>query len=81
MSLRIVSCLSVLLLPLAGCASHPVQPAAVGMANPASVYCVQQGGRLQIVQGPQGESGLCTLPDGQQIEEWTLFRQQHPASR
>ena len=78
MSVRIVSCCSAVLLLLVGCSLLPVHSPVVDMANPASVYCVQQGGKLQRVQEPQGEFGLCLLPNGQQIEEWTLFRQQHP---
>lgn len=44
------------------------------LANPASVYCVQQGGRLVIKRGPKGEMGICVLPDGRRIEEWRFFR-------
>ena len=44
------------------------------LANPASVYCVQQGGRLVIRRGPKGETGICVLPDGRRIEEWKFFR-------
>lgn len=49
------------------------------LANPASVYCVQQGGRLVIRRGPKGETGICVLPDGRRIEEWKFFRAaRHP---
>ena len=49
------------------------------MANPASVACVRQGGRLAIVRGPDGgEAGMCTLPDGRMCEEWALFRGECP---
>lgn len=44
------------------------------LANPASVYCVQQGGRVVIKRGPKGETGICVLPDGRRIEEWKFFR-------
>ncbi|MFD1712052.1 DUF333 domain-containing protein [Ottowia sp. GY511] len=54
--------------------------AAVQMANPASTYCVQQGGQLRIQKDAVGnESGLCTLPDGRVMDEWALFRRDHPA--
>lgn len=70
----------------AGCmsAKSPVErvgprPPSLGMANPASVYCGQLGGKLTIVKGSAGdESGMCRLPDGTEIEEWTLFRRDHP---
>lgn len=43
-------------LALAGCAqSQPAQQAhPIGMANPASVYCQQLGGKQVPVQSPQG---------------------------
>jgi putative hemolysin len=46
-----------------------------GLANPASVNCVQTlGGQLQIVDTAQGQIGMCHLPDGRVCEEWALFR-------
>jgi len=39
-----------------------------GIANPASVYCEEQGGTLDL------ESGMCSFPDGSQCEEWAFFR-------
>lgn len=70
-------------LALGGCQHlSPPEPAPatpmLGMANPASQFCVQQGGRLRIVRTAQGEVGLCTLPDGREVEEWALFRAHHP---
>ena len=48
---------------------------AVGMANPASVYCVQQGGKSEIRKNQDGsEYGMCILPDGKEVEEWAYFR-------
>ncbi|NTV23255.1 MAG: DUF333 domain-containing protein [Nanoarchaeota archaeon] len=46
----------------------------VGMANPASVYCVKRGGSLEIIDEPEGQVGYCTLPDGTVCEEWAYFR-------
>ncbi|MCD4500253.1 putative hemolysin [Chromobacterium vaccinii] len=67
---------------LAACAQNPApQPQAVGMANPASVYCVKQGGKLLPQKDAAGgEYALCQLPDGRAVEEWTLFRSQQPAA-
>ena len=59
---------------LTACVSHNDRQHAVGMANPASVYCEKMGGKLDIVKGPDGESGYCTLPGGERIEEWVLYR-------
>jgi uncharacterized protein len=57
----------------------------LALANPASVYCVQQGGRLEIVRTNKGEIGICILPDGRRIEEWKFFRAnksgEQPAAR
>lgn len=64
---------------MAGCVSAG-EPAskAVGMANPASVYCAKIGGSLAIESRAEGQVGICTLPDGSKIEEWELFRRDHP---
>lgn len=67
---------------LAGCASTAQQQAArpAGMANPASVYCAERGGKSVIETDSAGaQTGFCHLPDGTKIEEWTLYRRDHPA--
>jgi putative hemolysin len=46
---------------------------ALGMANPASEFCIKLGGKLDIRQGPNGQYGVCRLPDGKEIEEWALY--------
>lgn len=46
----------------------------VGMANPASVYCEEQGGRLEIRSEARGEAGYCMFPDGSECKEWAFFR-------
>ncbi len=46
----------------------------LGMANPASIFCLQQGGQLEMVNTPEGQVGYCLCPDGQRIEEWTYFK-------
>jgi uncharacterized protein len=65
---------------MAGCVdntSAAPDPAAIGMANPASVYCIEQGGSLEIRQSTEGEVGICHLPDGTWVEEWQFFRANH----
>lgn len=67
---------------LGGCAQRQsIEPAApmIGMANPASVYCLQLGGKLRMEKTTAGEHGICVLPNGTEIEEWELFRRDHPA--
>lgn len=43
--------------------------------NPASVYCEQQGNRLEIHTAEDGsQSGVCVFPDGNTCDEWANFR-------
>ncbi|QHM71632.1 putative hemolysin [Mixta intestinalis] len=68
-------------LALAGCSRAPEpqkNTPAIGMPNPASAYCIQQSGTLERVQTAEGELSYCRLPSGERIEEWTLFRRDHP---
>ncbi|MEN9804087.1 MAG: hypothetical protein RIS41_934 [Actinomycetota bacterium] len=51
----------------------------VGIANPASEFCVEQGGTVEIVEEEGGQVGYCNLPDGSRIEEWEYFRANSPA--
>jgi putative hemolysin len=49
-------------------------PAAFALANPASVFCVQSGGKSEIRTGAKGQYGVCRLPDGRVVDEWAYFR-------
>jgi putative hemolysin len=45
------------------------------LPNPASVYCVDQGGILEIRKDESGnETGFCLFPDGSECEEWAFYR-------
>ena len=45
------------------------------MPNPASVYCVQHGNKLEIHTAADGsQSGVCVFPDGSTCDEWAYFR-------
>lgn len=44
------------------------------IANPASVYCVSHGGKLDIQTTSAGQTGMCTFPNGSQCEEWSYLR-------
>ncbi|MDO8388982.1 MAG: DUF333 domain-containing protein [Actinomycetota bacterium] len=46
------------------------------LANPASEFCVAQGGTVEIVDEAGGQVGYCNLPDGTRVEEWELFNAQ-----
>ncbi|KQQ77890.1 I78 family peptidase inhibitor [Acinetobacter sp. Leaf130] len=49
-------------------------PPKIGSPNPASQYCVEQGGKLEIRNEATGQVGYCHLPNSQVVEEWKLFR-------
>ena len=68
------------LLALAACSpatNAPPSAPQVGLANPASVYCIDQGGTLEPVTTAAGISNTCVLPDGERIDEWDLYRRDH----
>ena len=50
------------------------KPENAQIANPASVNCIEKGGKLSIVDKPEGQVGMCTLSDGTVCEEWAYFR-------
>jgi putative hemolysin len=48
---------------------------AVGLPNPASVYCLEQGYKHEIRTGTDGsQSGVCIFPDGSECDEWAFYR-------
>ncbi|AML59841.1 Putative hemolysin [Serratia rubidaea] len=59
----------------------PPPPRAIGMANPADVYCVKIGGKLNPKENEHGQYATCTLPNGEEIESWQLFRRDHPVKK
>jgi putative hemolysin len=46
----------------------------VGMPNPASVHCADEGGKTDIRTGSGGEVGYCVFDDGSECDEWAFFR-------
>jgi putative hemolysin len=45
------------------------------MPNPASIYCEEQGNRLEIRTAADGsQSGFCIFPNGSECDEWAYFR-------
>jgi putative hemolysin len=46
----------------------------IGMPNPASVHCAEQGYVLEIRTEAAGQAGYCIFPDGTECEEWAFFR-------
>ena len=54
----------------------PTEPVSmVGLPNPASAYCVQQGGTSEIrTDSEGGQYGVCIFQDGSECDEWAYFR-------
>jgi putative hemolysin len=53
------------------------QPAASNsqLANPASVFCGEHRGKLEIkTDSTGGQYGICIFSDGSSCEEWAYFR-------
>ncbi|OVZ62609.1 MULTISPECIES: DUF333 domain-containing protein [unclassified Pigmentiphaga] len=65
----------------AGCADMPDRAGTARIANPASEYCIEQGGRVELRQEANGTVGYCHLPDGRVVEEWMLFRSKTGGNR
>ncbi|WP_395371130.1 DUF333 domain-containing protein [Komagataeibacter diospyri] len=75
---RCVAFGSIVLLGACATGHHtPAHASRIGMANPASVYCQQRGGTVEMRTTSQGVTGWCHLPDGTVMEEWALFRRDH----
>jgi putative hemolysin len=45
-----------------------------GIANPASVYCEEHGGKLEMVNNEAGVAGICKFSDDSSCDEWAFFR-------
>jgi len=55
--------------------SQPTPTNQPGIPNPASIYCQDQGGKLEIRKDIVGnETGFCVFTDGSECEEWAYFR-------
>ena len=64
---------------IAGCTvSGPDPIMGLQLPNPASVYCIERGGTIDIKASPQGDVTTCVLPDGKRVDEWEFYRQNHP---
>ncbi len=74
---------AIILTALAACAAPRAQApesAATGtpqtdIPNPASVYCEQNGNKLEIRTAADGsQSGVCVFADGSTCDEWAFYR-------
>ncbi|MBW2968208.1 DUF333 domain-containing protein [Candidatus Woesearchaeota archaeon] len=47
---------------------------AAGLANPATVHCLEtQGAAWSVREGPGGQYGVCSFSDGSWCEEWAYY--------
>ncbi len=46
-------------------------------ANPASVYCVQQGGELETITENGERVTYCVLSKSERVEQWEYYRDHH----
>jgi putative hemolysin len=84
MNIKIILALSWIFL-LAGCTqpTEAISSPTPNLPNPASVYCEQQGGKLEIrVASDYSQLGVCVFPDGSECDEWAFYRREcAPASQ
>lgn len=61
--------------PTGSCGEKKKETEKTGIANPASVYCEEQGGKLEIRKAEDGsEAGWCVFSDSKECDEWQFFR-------
>ncbi|WP_259649597.1 DUF333 domain-containing protein [Shewanella sp. MBTL60-007] len=46
----------------------------MGKPNPATQNCIAQGGSVDLA------TSICTLPNGEKIEQWQLYRRDNKLS-
>jgi len=64
-----------LFLIISGCAQKTGTGNRTQIANPASVYCEEQGGTLEIRTASDGsQAGYCVFENGNECEEWAFYR-------
>jgi putative hemolysin len=57
--------------------TQPVSEGDVGLANPAAVFCQEQGYDWQVrTDQDGGQYGVCIFPDGSECDEWAFFNGQ-----
>ncbi|MDQ1215040.1 putative hemolysin [Pantoea anthophila] len=80
MTIKQISGISVILLALqlTACAPRVKEPQRMAMRNPASVWCLQHGGREEQGASSTDSTRYCLLPSGERIEQWELYHRDHP---
>ncbi len=64
---------------LAGCSTYEgaTRSNEYTAANPAAVYCVQQGGELDTVTENGERVTYCQLSENERFEQWEYYRNNH----
>jgi putative hemolysin len=71
--MAVVAALSLMVMACGEAAEEPGDQS--GLANPASAYCEEQGGTVEMrLDDTGGTYGVCVFPDGSECEEWAYFR-------
>ena len=70
-------CAVVTLVYLSGCSAELEETPEVGLPNPASVFCAEQGGSPELDQTSDGVVGYCRFPDGTVVNQWEYYRANH----
>ncbi len=77
MNIKLVSIMVLFAVALTSCASvmgSKDSSGDVGLPNPASAYCEEQGGTLEIREDEGGDQfGVCVFADGSECEEWAFY--------
>jgi putative hemolysin len=63
--------------PQSGLTQEPVytEEPEGSLANPASVHCEEQGGKIELrTEADGGQYGVCIFPDGGEGKEWAYFK-------
>lgn len=72
---RVIGIVLAVLLCTSGCGGNENDNQESGIANPASVYCQEQGGTVDIRTDDNGnQTGYCVFSDGTEVDEWAYFR-------
>lgn len=53
---------------------QPTEPPEPGMPNPASAFCEEQGGTIEVRDSRDGQYGVCVFQDGSECDEWDFFQ-------